>query len=223
MEMQVSNIEKAFLSLPAVAEVLALAQIKKFMSAEKNADARKWEATKGLAKQVAKNRKWFKSKEGKEQMSAEGIDWTLERMYYVVYGYGKSNGNRYANLGDVSDEKIAEYEALNAEDNYNYPLDKYDLVRWVNNGETRRTEEGGSEGEGEGEGGSEGSSSETWVSVSVKGQNGQKGYSFRITRDGQIKGDAERVADVIAILTATNGGDELMPSIVEDDEDEDEF
>lgn len=218
MEFQISNLEKAFLSLPQVAEALATSEIKKLVKVEATADAKRWEASKSIAKLVAKAHAWYKSEEGKTAMESEGIDWKVEDLYRCIGGWGKSYGNRLKSVGNLTDEQIAEYESLNEAEPQKFPRDLKEVLKWAKTGTTS------AEAEGEGEGEGEGSPKQTWISVAVKGRDGASGFSLRITMDGQIKGDAERLGEVIALLTEASGGGLFEPSIlVDEEEDEDEF
>ena len=221
--MQISNIEKAFLSLPNVAEALGTAEIKKLVKVEATADQKRWEASKSIAKLVANAHAWYKSDEGKALMESEGIDWKVDDLYRCIGGWGKSYGNRLKSVGQIEDEKIAEYEQLHSEDAYKFPRDLKELLKWSKTGSTSSSEEGG-DGEGEEGGESVNNPKETWVSIAVKGRNGESGYSIRIAMNGEVKGDAERMAELIALLTEASGGGLLEPSILVDayDEDEDE-
>lgn len=218
MEFQISNLEKAFLSLPQVAEALATSEIKKLVKVEATADAKRWEASKSIAKLVAKAHAWYKSEEGKTAMESEGIDWKVDDLYRCIGGWGKSYGNRLKSVGNLTDEQIAEYESLNETEPQKFPRDLKEVLKWAKTGTTS------AEAEGEGEGEGEGNPKQTWISVAVKGRDGASGFSLRITMDGQIKGDSERLGEVIALLTEASGGGLFEPSIlVDDEEDEDEF
>lgn len=220
MEMNVSTIEKAFLSLPVVANELGTAEIKKLVKVEQTADAKRWEASKQIAKLVAKAHAWYKSDEGKALMESEGIDWKVDDLYRCIGGWGKSYGNRLKSVGQLTDEKVAEYEQLHESEPQKFPRDLKEILKWSKTGSTSAEAEG--EGEGEGEG--EDNPKQTWISVAVKGRNGASGFSLRITMDGQIKGDAERLGEVIALLTEASGGGLFEPSIlVDEEEEEDEF
>ena len=215
MSNALSNIEKAFLSLPAVANGLGIAEIKKLVKVEESSKAKAWEHTKKIAKQVAKAHAWWKSPEGKEVMESEGIDWNVERFYEALgmavadRPWGKSNGNRLKNVGQLEDSVVAAYDELVASDPEKHPRDAKELLKWAKTGSTS------AEGE-EGEEGSEAAT--TLVSIAVKGQEGEKGYSIRILSSGEIVG-YDKLAEFILLLnesmtTAANG--KFAPTITED-------
>ena len=221
MEFQISNIEKAFLSLPNVAEVLATKEIKKLTSEFVNAQKAKFTKSVKLAKLVYQGYEWFGSKEGKEVLATEGIDWTTEQFFGKAYGFKKSYGYRLVKVGKLTDEQIEAYisecERLEAEGEPQ-GRDLKDLLKFVKTGSI-----GGGEGEGEGEGEAVEKPSKTWISISVKGQNGESGYSIRINSDGTLQGDGTKLPELVAILTGLVGGDGLDPVIFVDEEEEEEF
>ena len=212
MSNALSNIEKAFLSLPAVANGLGIAEIKKMVKVEESSKAKAWEHTKKIAKQVAKAHAWWKSPEGKELMEAEGIDWNVERFYEALgmavadRPWGKSNGNRLKNVGNLEDSVIAAYDELVASDPDKYPRDAKELLKWAKTGSTSAEGEEGEE------------SATTLVSIAVKGKDGEKGYSIRILSSGEIVG-VDRLNDFTKLLTdamANAQSGKFAPTITED-------
>lgn len=198
----VSNIEKAFLSLPLVAEAFATKEIKKLNADFVNAQKSKFNKSITLAKLVAKAHAWFISAECKELMATEGIDWTVEDFYKKTYGFGKSYGNRLKQVGNLTDEQIAAYveevEKVEAEKGEPQGRDLKELLKFTKTGAMNGGGDG--EGDGESEGESEGEGV-TWISIAVKGRGGEKGYSLRVMMNGELKGDVNRVAELMEVLS----------------------
>jgi hypothetical protein len=222
MEIQISNIEKAFLSLPSVANALGTAEIKKLVKVEANADAKRWEASKSIAKLVATAHAWYKSAEGKELMETEGIDWKVDDLYRCIGGWGKSYGNRLKSVGNLTEEQLTAYESLCEAEPHKWERSVNACNSWSRGGQGNA--EGGAEGDGV-----EGEASEnakgTWVSIAVKGRNGESGFAIRINMDGTIKGESQRLPELIALLTEASGGGCIEPTIMvdADDYDDEEF
>lgn len=222
MEMQISTIEKAFLGLPQVAEALATKEIKKLTSEFVNAQKSKFTKSLKLAKLVSDGYKWFKSAEGKEVLATEGIEWTAEEFFAKAYGFKKSYGYRLVKVGGLEEEKveayIAECERLEAEGEPQ-SRDLKDLLKYAKTGTI-----GGGDGESDGDGETETKQSGVWITIAVKGQNGESGYSIRVNADGTLKGDGAKLPELVAILTGLVGVDGRDAVIFDDaEEEEDEF
>ena len=207
--MELLEIERAFLSIPEIKTTLDLLGIKKLLNEEKKAHIKKFATALALSKRAHYVCEWFDSDEGIRITNEEGITWTKADIGLKIFGYEKAGKYVYKLLraAKLSDELVANFNAKCDElelggKNPNRTLEgllKYDKDLRSSESESKG---GGSDGEGDGEGAEVGVRSSTVFTMTFKRADGVN-VAIRIDENGVAKttNDREEVLSAIAFLS----------------------
>lgn len=186
-------IESHFLTTANAIEGLKLRELKRLNNADLNATKKKFETSLQLSQIVADGFEWFKSANGKQTMSNEGITWTSEDFALKVYGYQKSFFYKLVKAGTVESTKIEEYKEFEPE---NRTIEG--LLKFIKDG-GNSNEDGGKDGE-EFE---QSETPKTIFTLTYKTENGN--ISVRIDSNNVVKttNTNDEILQAIAFLQAS--------------------